>query len=58
MLVVLNMSGMPQTVSLDLAGRQTTLLSSPVSPVLPKVFSGLQEFKLQPFAVYIARVSR
>jgi alpha-glucosidase len=57
-LVVLNMSGKPQTVSLNVAGRQTTLLSSPGPPPLPKVFSGLQEFRLQPFAVYIARLSR
>ncbi len=57
-LVVLNMSGKPQTVSLNVAGRQTTLLSSPGPPSLPKVFAGLQEFRLQPFAVYIARLSR
>jgi hypothetical protein len=57
-LVVLNMSGLPQTVSLNLVGRQTALLSSPGPPSLPKVFSGLQEFRLQPFAVYIARLSR
>src|ERR1700733_2381424 len=58
-LVVLNMSGSPQTVSMDLAeqgffaAKRTTLLSTPNSPR----HAGAS-YTLQPFAVYIARLSR
>jgi alpha-glucosidase len=52
-LVVLNMSGNVQTVNLGLAGHKTTLLCSPCAPH----FTG-SSVTLQPFAVYIARLSR
>ncbi len=55
--VVLNMSGSPQTVSLDLKdfspAQRTTLLSTPSPPQ-----QAGSSFTLQPFAVYIARLSR
>jgi alpha-glucosidase len=59
-LVLLNMSGSPQTLSVDVAAQgfsaahMTTLISTP-NP-LPR--AGLRPFTLQPFAVYIARLSR
>ena len=59
-LVLLNMSGSPQTLSLDVtaqgfsAAHMTTLLSTPNPP--PR--AGPRPFTLQPFAVYIARLSR
>jgi alpha-glucosidase len=59
-LVLLNMSPSPQTLSLDVAAQgfsaahMTTLLSTPNPP--PR--AGLRPFILQPFAVYIARLSR
>ena len=59
-LVLLNMSGSPQTLSLDVAAQgfsaahMTTLLSTANPP--PR--AGLRPFTLQPFAVYIARLSR
>ena len=59
-LVLLNMSGSPQTLSLDVAvqgfsaAHMTTLLSTP-NPPPP---AGPRPFTLQPFAVYIARLSR
>jgi alpha-glucosidase len=59
-LVLLNMSGSPQTLSLDVAAQgfsaahMTTLLSTPNPP--PR--AGLRSFTLQPFAVYIARLSK
>jgi alpha-glucosidase len=58
-LVVLNMSGSPQTVSVDLAdqgfsaAKRTTLLSTPSPPRRAGA-----SYTLQPFAVYIARLSR
>ena len=58
-LVVLNMSGSPQTVSVDLAeqgfsaAKRTTLLSTPNSPR----HAGAS-YTLQPFAVYMERLSR
>jgi alpha-glucosidase len=52
-LVVLNMSGNEQTVGLGLAGHRTTLLCTPGAPH----FTG-SSVTLQPFAVYIARLSR
>jgi alpha-glucosidase len=52
-LVVLNMSGHAKTVGLDLPGHKTTLLCSPVAPRLTG-----SSVTLQPFAVYIARLSR
>jgi alpha-glucosidase len=59
-LVLLNMSGSPQTLSVDVAAQgfsaahMTTLLSTPNPP--PR--AELRPFTLQPFAVYIARLSR
>jgi alpha-glucosidase len=59
-LVILNMSGSPQTLSLDVAAQgfsaahMTMLLSTPNPP--PR--AALRSFTLQPFAVYIARLSR
>lgn len=52
-LVVLNMSGTAQTVGLGLAGHKTALLCSPGPPQLTG-----SSVTLQPFAVYIARLSR
>jgi alpha-glucosidase len=58
-LVLLNMSGSPQRLSLDVAAQgfsaahMTTLLSTPNPPR-----AGLRPFTLQPFAVYIARLSK
>ena len=58
-LVVLNMSGSPQTVSVDLAeqgfsaAKRITLLSTPNSPRRAGA-----SYTLQPFAVYMERLSR
>lgn len=52
-LVMLNMSGNAQTVRLGLAGHGTPLLCSPGAPHI----NG-SSATLQPFAVYIARLSR
>jgi alpha-glucosidase len=60
MLIVLNMSGMPQQLSFNLArqgfpsAKATTLLTTSASAHSERI----DQIKLDPFAVYIAKVSR